>query len=251
MDACDNIKLATNIIPKGMTHEEMIAGYRDLQTRLFEFETIARRIRNKMRYFGARPTRSRMPLRDALVALWKVVHRIATHGGLRGLYHFARSMPLRRPQLIPLAVHDWALGLSTRDYVARHFSHTGEKERNLAERHLARITESLGRYVHDGSLGVTLDEVKNAHTRLSLSWRGKLGRDFFEHAADQLERMLRNTKSGLRLQIDECHIADLESLHKMLGRLKRYGDRIIIVADHKTRGMLDIDTSVFHVVMNR
>jgi radical SAM superfamily enzyme YgiQ (UPF0313 family) len=250
MDACDNTKLATNIIPKGMSREEMIAGYRDLQTRLLEFGTIARRIRNKTRYFRARPTRDHMPLMDALAALWKVVHRVATRGGLVGLYHFARSMPLRRPQLIPLAVHDWALGLSTRDYVARHFTDPCEGERNLARRYLGRITSSLERYVREGSLGVSLDEVKDAHARLSLSWRGKLGGDFFERAADQLERMLSNTKSGLRLQIAECHAADLESLHSMLARLKRYGDRIIIVADHKSRRMLDLDTSVFHVVMN-
>jgi radical SAM superfamily enzyme YgiQ (UPF0313 family) len=250
MDACDNTKLATNIIPKGMSHEEMIAGYRDLQTRLLEFGTIARRIRNKTRYFGARPTRGHMPLMDALAALWKVVHRVATRGGLMGLYHFARSMPLRRPQLIPLAVHDWALGLSTRDYVVRHFTDPCERERHLAERYLGRITDSFERYVHDGSLGVSLDEVKDAHARLSLSWKGKLGRDFFEHAADQLERMLWNTKSGLRLQIAECHVADLESLHSMLARLKRYGDRITIVTDLKSRRMLDIDTSVFHVAMN-
>jgi radical SAM superfamily enzyme YgiQ (UPF0313 family) len=248
-DACDNTKLATNIIPKRMTYDEMVAGYRDFQTRLLEFETIARRIRNKTRHFGTPPARGEMSLPEAVGALCKVVHQIATRGGVRGLYHFVRSMPLFRPRLIPLAVHDWVIGLSTRDYVVRHFSHTFDRERHLAERYLERMRKSLAGYVHRGSLAVKLDEMKNANARFSLSLSGKLGRDFFEHAAQQLERVLRDTKASLILRVEECNTGELELLRTMLERLKRYGDRIVITADNKSRRILDLDTSVFHVVM--
>jgi len=248
-NSCDNTKLVTNIIPKGMSYEEMIAGYRDLQIRLLEFKTIGQRIRNKTRHFGAAPARGAATLSEAFAALWKVVHRVTECGGVGGLYHFVRSMPLSRPRLIPLAVHDWVLGLSTRDFVVRHFSHVLEHEHRLAERYLSRIKKSLDRYLHQGSLAVTLDEMENAHSRFSLSLRGKLGRDFFEHAADQLERMLRNTKSSLKLQIEDCHVAELELFRRMLERLRRYGDRIVVAADHKSRRILDLDTSVFQVTM--
>jgi hypothetical protein len=248
-DACDNTKLTTNIIPMGMSYDEMIVGYRDLLTRLLEFQTIARRIRNKTPYFGTPPGRRELSLPAALGALWKLVRRIAVHGGVRGLYHFVRSMPLLHPRLIPLAVHDWVIGLSTRDYVVRHFSHTVEREHRLAKRYLGRIRKSFAGHVRRGSLAVTLDEVKNAHARFSLSLRGKLGSEFFERAAVQLERMLRNTKASLTLQVEECSLGELELLRTMLERLKRYGDRIVIAADHKSRRMLNLDTSVFHVVM--
>jgi radical SAM superfamily enzyme YgiQ (UPF0313 family) len=248
-NCCDNTKLVTNIIPKGMSYDEMIVGYRDLHTRLLEFKTIAQRIRNKTPHFSGAPVRNELSLPEAFRALWKVTNRVARRGGFSGLYHFIRSMPMFHPRLIPLVVHDWVIGLSTRDYVTRHFSHTIEHERRLAESYLGRIKMSLSRYLRQGSLVVKLDEMKNTHSRFSLSLRGKLGRDFFEQAADQLERMLRHTKSSLTLQIEECHHAEAESWRKMLKRLKRYGDRIVIAADLKSRQLLGIDSSVFHVAM--
>ncbi|MDH3217836.1 MAG: B12-binding domain-containing radical SAM protein, partial [Candidatus Krumholzibacteria bacterium] len=40
----DNSKLATNVIPKGMTYDQMIAGYKELYYRLQQYPAIARRI---------------------------------------------------------------------------------------------------------------------------------------------------------------------------------------------------------------
>jgi radical SAM superfamily enzyme YgiQ (UPF0313 family) len=46
----ENTRLATNVIPKRMGYDELIAGYRTLLRRLVRYDGIAGRIRNKVRY---------------------------------------------------------------------------------------------------------------------------------------------------------------------------------------------------------
>ncbi|NIX55458.1 MAG: DUF4070 domain-containing protein, partial [candidate division Zixibacteria bacterium] len=43
----DNTKLGTNLIPKQMSYDEMVEGYRNLYYKLLDDETIAERINNK------------------------------------------------------------------------------------------------------------------------------------------------------------------------------------------------------------
>jgi hypothetical protein len=146
-------------------------------------------------------------------------------------------------------VRDWIIGLSMRDYVERHFQVEFEHEHAMARRYLDHIKRSLGGYLNQGSLVVTLQEMKNTNSQISFSIKGRLGRDFFVRSADQLERMLKNTRSSLTLRIEEFHRADLHLLLVMLERLRRYGDRIVIAADQRSRRIIDIDSSVFNLEM--
>jgi radical SAM superfamily enzyme YgiQ (UPF0313 family) len=245
----DNSKLATNVIPKGMSYEEMVKGYRHLHNRLLEHRAIAARIRNKKGHFAASSYDNVHSFADGVRLVSKVIHRLAKQGGVSGVYHFVRSLPFLRPKLLPLVIRDWVIGLSMRDYVERHFQVEFEQERVIARGHLDHIKAALGRYLNQGSLVVTLQEMKNANPRFSFSIKGRLGRDFFVHSADQLERMLRNTRSSLTLRIEEFHKADLHLLYDMLEKLRRYGDRIVIAADQKSRQVIKIDSSVFNLMM--
>jgi len=247
--AADNFKLLTNVIPKGMSYEELIEGYRTLHSRLLEPRAIADRVRNKMKYFNGPSRYEAYSLSESLEMFGKIACGIAAQSGARALYHFARSLPFTKPTLIPLAVRDWALGVSMRDYAARHFEPTVDSERRAARDHLGQIRRALQGYLRQGSLTVALHETENGGSRFLMSLRGKLGRDFFLRASDQIDRMLRDTKSSLILRIDEFNIAELQALRNMLDRLKQHGDRIVIAADRKSRLIIGIDSSVFHLVM--
>jgi len=247
--AADNFKLFTNVIPKGMSYQELIEGYRILHRRILEPRAIADRIRNKMRYFNGPSHYEAYALSDSLKMFGRIVRQIAAQGGLNALYQFARSLPFAKPALIPFAVREWGLGLSMRDYAARHFEPAVDSERRAAWDHLGQIRRALQGYLRQGSLTVALHETENGGTRFALSLRGKQGREFFIHASDQIDRMLRDTKSSLILRIDEFHNAELQPLRNMLDRLKQHGDRIVIAADRKSRLIIGIDSSVFHLVM--
>jgi hypothetical protein len=117
----DNTGGRTNIIPKSMTLDELVAGYRRLYRELLADRAIAERIRNKLAHFGV-PARLE---RERFVEACAIVARLLAHGiaagGLPRLWHFARSLPLARPALLHLAVNDWIAALAMRDYVERHF----------------------------------------------------------------------------------------------------------------------------------
>jgi radical SAM superfamily enzyme YgiQ (UPF0313 family) len=120
-DVRDNTKLATNVIPKGMGYDEMVSGFRTLYRSLLQDRSIADRIQIKARYFGELPTHTTDSLNGQLGILARLLVHGLLPGGIRRMFHFLRSIPLSRPQLVPLVIGDWVVGLTMRDYVDRHF----------------------------------------------------------------------------------------------------------------------------------
>jgi len=245
----DNSKLATNVIPKGMTYDQMVAGYKALYYRLQQYPAIARRIRNKVRYLTVPIRGDERSFREGLRAVGKLVSHVLRDGGVSGLYHVMRSFPLFKPKLVPRIFGDWVHELSTRDYIERHF--VGESTRDLraSHAHLSRIRKAFGRYLQRGRLRVTLDQDGGTPSELSFCINGHLDRAFFQQAARQLERMLRDTKSSLLLEIEGFDASELHLLKGMLNRLVRYRDRIRIAADDASQRIIKIDSSVFTLVL--
>ena len=116
----DNTGGHTNIVPKGMTVDEMTAGYARLHRELLADSAIARRIRNKLAHFGVPSRLKRESFREGVRILWRLLWRGIVPGGPRRAWHFTRSLPLLRPRLVPLAVNDWIAALALRDYVERY-----------------------------------------------------------------------------------------------------------------------------------
>ena len=116
----DNTRARTNVVPKNMSAEELSAGYRRLYAELLADGAIARRIRNKLAHFGVPPRLRRESFGEAAGIVWRLLVRGIARGGPRRVWHFARSLPLTRPRLLPLAVNDWIAGLAMRRYAERH-----------------------------------------------------------------------------------------------------------------------------------
>jgi radical SAM superfamily enzyme YgiQ (UPF0313 family) len=246
----DNSKLATNFIPKNMTYDELIEGYQTLHHKLLDFRVISERIRNKVRHFTKSPNRNDRTIEQSCAILTKLYRHIIKQAGLRGLIHFWRSLPVTRPKLLPFVVHEWVIGLSMKDYVDRHFTMEFERDRTRVQDHLGMIKHTLSRYLRQGSLNVAVNEMKNARSDLLFSMKGKLGRDFFISASRQLEQMLQNTKSSVTIRIEEFNALEIHSLKKMLDKLIKFTDRIVIAADEKSRRIINIDSSVFNLAMS-
>ncbi len=245
-NSTDNVKLGTNVLPKGMSYDEMVTGYRALYERLFADRGIAGRIRNKLRYL--RPTRPHLGFRIGQVP--RVLWRFGVHGVLRGgprrVAHFARSVPWWRPGMIPRAVADWVVGLSMRDYVERHFRQFEEGRAHQRLRDAARrLEKALRRYRDTGALEVSLGDMRSAASGLSLRLRGWLDRRAYRRAGRHLERLLADTRSSVTLHIEQLHSAQARHLDRLLRRLSRHGDRIRITVHERLRGVVNVDSSVF------
>jgi hypothetical protein len=245
----DNTKLRTNVIPKQMSYEEMVNGYRDLYCRLLKDRTIADRIINKTRYLKDPIYRNVYPFRTQLKSLAKFIFKGVIPGGPKRIYHFLRSIPYSRPNQLHVVIQDWVVGVAMKDYVDRHFIQEFDKTNTLADKYRGLIEEAFQRYLHGGVLEVSLKQVKNTAANLSISIKGFLDHDFFNRAANHLEEVLKNTTSSVTLRIEEFHEPHLVHLNRLLNRLSRYGDRIYISVHEKLRDRVNIDSSVFNLVL--
>ncbi|MFQ5630052.1 MAG: radical SAM protein [bacterium] len=245
----DNTKLKTNIIPKMMSYEELISGYRDLYFRLLNPRHIADRIKNKIQYLIEPANMAEYAPGELMKILGKFLAHGLFAGGVSRIYHFLRSIPYATPKLIPLVVTDWIVGLAMRDYIERNFVSEFEKAHHLAQNYLAIIEETFKRYVHGGKLDISLNHIKNAASNLSISLNGLLDKEFFVRAAHHLEKVLEETTSSITLRIDEFNKEHLKHLNRLLKKLSRYGDRIEIIVHEKLREIIDIDSSKFNLVL--
>jgi len=84
---------------------------------------------------------------------------------------------------------------------------------------------------------------------LSISLRGYLDGKFFKRIVSHLEKVLENTGASITLHIEEFQETEIKHLQQLLNKLSRYGDRINITVCEKLRHAIDIDSSVFNVVL--
>jgi hypothetical protein len=245
----DNTKQGTNVIPLRMKYDEMIERYRGLYTRLMAHKNIADRIRNKVRFISSPPaTRD-----DTWINRSRIISRLLFRGLLPGgaprIFHFLRTIPFGRPKFIPLVVQDWIVGLSMRDFVERHYSDRIGELRIVASRRMKRIERSFRRYVQRGTLEVSLVEAKDSVSNLSFSMRGWLDRRFFRRAGHHLEKVLEQTTASITLRIEALHETHRGHLRRLLKRLNRYGDRVYIAVHDELKDIVDVDSSVFNLVL--
>jgi radical SAM superfamily enzyme YgiQ (UPF0313 family) len=241
----DNTKLGTNVMPKGMSYDEMLTGYQALHQRLFSDAGIAARIRNKMRHLKPPRSVSRYSMKETIGILRRMFVRGLLPGGIGRIVQFLRSLPLTRPRLIHQAVEDWIVGLAMRDYIDRHFRQPGEASMERARGAFRMLEQSFRRYREAGALELSMSDVRNAAADLSLRLRGQLDRGFFIRAARQLERVLEQSTSSVTLHIDYLQEKHQRHLQQLLRRLSRYGDRIRITVHERLRDVVKVDSSVF------
>jgi radical SAM superfamily enzyme YgiQ (UPF0313 family) len=248
-NSTDNTKMGTNFIPKNMTYKEMVDGYRELYKRLVDYRNIAKRIKNKTRFLTKPVWNYSYSDKGQLGVIKNFIIQTLKKGKLRWLYHFLRTYPYFRPRLIPVVVQDWVFGMSMRDFVDRNFIHEFETTNQIAHKYSEIIKNTFNHYLDHGALEVSLNQVKDKATHLSIHLKGILEKDFFKRAEHHLEKLLRDSASSITLRIEVLHETHYKHLKRLLNKLSRYGDRINIVVNEKIRHSVEIDSSVFNFIL--
>jgi radical SAM superfamily enzyme YgiQ (UPF0313 family) len=122
-DVNDSLRPATNVIPLRMPYDAMIEGYVALYRRLLEDGEIARRIRNKLKFLATPASYTGYGPRDSLVILWRLLWKGILPGGPRRIWHFVRSLK-PAPSAASVAVSEWIIALSMRDFALRRLAPT-------------------------------------------------------------------------------------------------------------------------------
>jgi radical SAM superfamily enzyme YgiQ (UPF0313 family) len=219
--AGDNTQARTNIVPKNMSAEQMSAGYKRLYAELLSDRAIARRIRNKLAHFGVPPFTKRETFAEAATILRRLLWRGIAQGGPLRAWHFLRSLPLARPQLIALAVNDWIAGLAMRRFAERHL-HASDP--GLApELVYARLRAALRGWRRKGKVRLAL---RKSQPELAVRITGRLEPRLARALSRQLRAALERSRTRVVLAIEGRGGAELERLSRALAR---YGDRAAIV----------------------
>lgn len=245
----DNTKLGTNIIPKQMSYEDMVTGYRDLYYKLLDDGNIAEKISIKTKYLTNPIFTNTYSRLSQIRSFTSFILKGVIPGGFRRIYHFLRTLPYTNPGQLPLVIQDWVVGIAMKDYIDRHFIQEHETSYSLTEKHLKIIEDNFKIHLKKGNLELSLNRFRNAASNLSISIKGFLDRDFYSKAADHLENVLVNTSSSITLKIEHISENNHIHFHELLNRLSKYGDRIYIKLDHRLRQVINVDSSVFNLVL--
>lgn len=238
----DNTQLATNIVPKRMSAQQMVREYRRLYAQLLTDRGIATRIRNKLAWLRAPVYRSEYRPRDKLRIVWRLLVRGIAPGGPRRWLAFARTLPVLRPRQLPVVISDWITGLSMRAYAERRFA-LGRKAES-PERYLHALRRATERYLRAGAIALQV-----ARDDVQLALTGRPDARFFARAAPRLDKLLRHTGTTLTLRIEALSAQHAAHLQRLLARLARHGDRVSVIVEEKLRALVPVDSSVFRVVL--
>lgn len=246
-DESDNTRLRTNVIPKTMSDDEMSDLYRDIYRRLLTDAGISIRIRNKMLHLSAPSYRSSYTFSQSVGIVTRLLFRGILPGGFPRIYHFLRSLSLRRPSLFPLAISDWIIGLSMRAFARDHFwaAPSGSAcDTGLIDSAKAAIA----RYLRQGEIWVTR-KAATTTPNLNIQLGDALNRRFFKGAAPHLRRLMEQSRTRLTLTVDGMPAQYMKELERLLSRLASHGDRIFVVLSESLRKRATIDLSAFNLVL--
>jgi radical SAM superfamily enzyme YgiQ (UPF0313 family) len=242
-DDTDNTSVSSNVIHKTMSDETIARLYADVYRRLLTDDGIATRINNKLKYMGQTGYRGGYTVSQTLGVFGRLVTKGLIPGGPSRIWHFLRTWPLTRPDLLAIMVADWIAGLSMRKFAAENLWCAFGDDLKLIENARAAIARTLrhgevwiGRqYAGLPSLNIRLGSA------LSFTALAK--------AAPQLKKLLSQSQTRILLAADTLPVECLDDLEKLLKRLSRYGDRVFIQISEAARENLTIDLSAFQLVL--
>jgi radical SAM superfamily enzyme YgiQ (UPF0313 family) len=250
-EGTDNTKIGTNIVPKRMRYDEMMDGYVTLYRRLLSDRAIADRVRNKLRYLRRPVYRGEYAAADKPAIVARLLVKGILRGGWPRLYHFARSLPWLAPGKLPLAILDWIGAIAMRNYADRHLVPPRRRDAALTGKWFASFQRAILRYLRDGRASAELSLPAGASPRVKIRFTCGLDQAFFRRCLPRLVRLLRRSRASLMLVVEEIESQQIRDLQRLLRGLARYGDRVSIEINDRLRDLVAVDSSRFHLVLER
>ena len=243
-DGTDNTSIGTNFVPKQIEYDTLVREYRHLYERLLSHRTIADRIANKMRYIGKAEYRSPYSTRQLVGIIRRFLWKGILRGGPSRALHFVRSIRSASPRQIPLVISDWVAALSMKEFAQRHLLLGNEARDRVLRARLEAIRRGFRKYTRDGLVQISIEP-----NHVSLRLEGGVDRAFYRKASRTLRDLLDNTTSTVTLHVGQFHEEQRRHWQRLLRRLQSNGDRIYISASEKLKDFLEVDSSVFHLVL--
>lgn len=246
-DDADNTQLFTNIIPKNMSDDDMSHHYRGIYRSLLSDAGIGNRIRNKIRYFGIPSYSGGYTKLQSIGIIFRLIRHGIIPGGFSRIFYFMRSFPILNPALIPLVISDWITGLSMRNFARDHLWAAPidyVTDTNL----LNSVQEIIARRLQYGKVWVN-HKTSKAIPNLTIQLDAALNRRFFKNATPILHHLMKQSHVHLTLSAQAMPVRQLKQFERLLMKLENYGDRIFVIIDETLCRQIDIDLSIFNLML--
>ena len=242
-DTSDNTRVVTNVIHKTMSEETISRLYADVYRRLLTDDGIATRIKNKLAHMGQTGYRGGYTTAQTLTLVRRLITRGLLPGGPSRLWHFFRTWPLTRPHLVPTMIADWIAGLSMKKFAAENLWSTFSDDLHLLEAARAR----LALYAQQGQvwIGRQYAGLPSLGIRLDDHWSFAA----IKKARREIKQLLKHSQSRILITADSLPAECLGDLEKLLKKLSRHRDRVLLQLSEAVRDRLTIDLSGFQMVL--
>ena len=241
----DNTGGSTNVIPSGMSYEEMVSGYDRIYRDLCRDFTIANRVRNKLRHFGNPRLPGNKQGRESLAMASRLLLHGILRGGPRRVAAFVWSLAGSPPRLWPIAMQDWAYALSIRAYARRHIGAARERERAMFHLSVQQLTGRLQKYHLRHKLDLVTEHAGN-RLRLKIVVRADLARREARAVSRMTRKLLSRAPALLvALQFNEVSTLGRTCIRDLVEPLRRHADRITVQSHSSLLPWLD--SSVFRI----
>lgn len=242
-DESDNTRVRTNVIHTTMSDDVISRLYADVYRRLLTDDGIATRIRNKLKHFGKTGYRGGYSLNETVGLVGRLLTKGVLPGGPRRIWYFLRSFPVSRPSLVPTMIADWISGLSMRKFATDHLWNAISADLRIVE----TVRAAIQRYLQQGEVWISRQTADLPSLNIRLG--DELNRRFFRKAAPQLKKLMQQSHTRITLAVDEMPSEYIRQFEKLLRRLAKHGDRIVVELSEVTRERLAIDLSGFQLVL--
>jgi hypothetical protein len=178
-------------------------------------------------------------MRKLLGILAEVRWRGILKGGPARTLYFARTLSRSTLRQLPLLFSDWIAALSMKEFAERQFAHGPDHSATAAHLQTAPVSART----QQGRVRIQMEGKHLA------SAAGLVDQAFFAKASRAIKRLMKNTSSTVTLHVEHFQEEQRQHWQRLLWRLRRSGDRIYVSANETLKEVLDVDSSVFHLVL--
>jgi hypothetical protein len=198
-----------------------------------------------MRYMRRPNYQPLYSVRTQLSILARFGWRGVLRGGPNRMLQFARTLVGARVRQVPLILSDWIAALAMKEFAERHLLIRKREVQNATAAHIEQLKRRFQTYVQQGRLRIQLEQ-----NNISLKLQGIVDSAFYAKASSAIRELLRNTSSTVTLHVEHFHEKQRRHWKRLMRRLRHDGDRIYVCRSEKLKDLVEVDSSVFHLVLD-
>ena len=131
------------------------------------------------------------------------------------------------------------------EFAERHLLIRKREVQSATAAQIESLRNRFASYVQQGRVRIQIEQ-----GNISLRLQGIVDSRFYKKASRAIRHLLKNTSSTVTLHVDHFQEEQRQHWDKLLRRLRKDGDRIYVSASEKMKDLLQVDSSVFHLVLD-